>query len=130
MQHVLRTCKFRKLSRRGNMVGVDVRVDDISNVNLTLTRYTQIHFRFVDGIARGAQTLARSTEEIRNADSRRRMQKLSKNHACLSTRTAFEPNPVSTARPRLFHSGNPSSKRNARYPLAARMDTASSAKTQ
>src|SRR5262249_52809018 len=85
MQHVLRTGKFRKLSRGGNVIGVNVCVDDIANLNLTLTRHTQIHLWLVDRVTHGAQALARSTEKIRNTDSRRRVQELSKNHSYLST---------------------------------------------
>src|SRR5262249_18919670 len=126
----LRAGQFRKPPPGRNVVRVNVRVDDIANVNLTLARHTQIHFRFVDGVAHGAQAFTCSTKEIRKSDNRRCMQKLSKNHSYLSTRAAFEEDPAPTAKPRLFHSGNPSSKRSARYPLSARIDTASSAKTQ
>ena len=74
MKDIFRAGQCRKPPARRYVVGVNVRVNDITNVNLTFASYSQVEIWLFYGVAHGAQAFARSTEEIRNADHRRCMQ--------------------------------------------------------
>ena len=73
VQDVFGSRQFREFAPRGDVIGVNVSIDDIADLDAVLVRHTHVSLGIVDGIAHGAQTFSTSTEDIRGGDDGSRL---------------------------------------------------------
>ena len=75
---------FRQFPGAGNMVGMNVGIQNVDDLEPELLGGLQIRSVIVDGVAHGARSSSTSTEKIRSRDHRLGLQELTQNHSASS----------------------------------------------
>lgn len=70
-------CQF---SAAGDMVGVNMGVDDVADFHSTSFRHAHVGLRIVDRVAHGGQALSASAKYVRGSDDGIRVKQLPENH--------------------------------------------------
>src|SRR5258708_7313118 len=131
VKNVLRSSPFGKLPPTGNVVRMNVSVDNIADCHTTGFGGSEVKFRIIDGVAHGGQAFTTSTEYVRSGNNRPCVQQLTENHwALLSIDLRPRSIPLAKGSPCARQSWTLASRRNAVRPRDRSNRTASTAKTQ
>lgn len=131
MQDVFRSRRRGEVSACGDVIGMNVGIDDVADLHPAFFRHAQIERGCVNRVAHGGQAFATSTEHVRRRDEGLSLKQLPKDHLALPI-GSLRPGSAPFARgsPSARQSGIPYSMRRASNPFARRTWTASLASTQ
>jgi hypothetical protein len=76
VEHVVCACDFGEPPPAGDVIGVQVRIDYVPNLQAILFGQTHVEFGIVNGVAHGALSPAPSAKHVRSSDHRLLMKQL------------------------------------------------------
>jgi hypothetical protein len=102
VKHIPGASHLGQSATSGNVVGVYVRIHDVTDFHSGFLGSPQIELRLINWVAHGGQAFAPSPENIRSRYDRIAVKQLTQNHRALLCKALIEPCsiPVATGSPR------------------------------
>jgi hypothetical protein len=66
VQHVFGASNLRQLAPAGDVIGVQMGIEDPPDLQIVFFGYTDVEFRIIDGVAHGALSPTASAENVRS----------------------------------------------------------------
>ena len=67
VQHVFGACNLRQLAPAGDVIGVQMGIEDVPDLQTVFFGYTDVEFGIIDGVAHGALSPTASAENVRSS---------------------------------------------------------------